>query len=123
MTPPKSTLDKTLNYTKNYWDRLIRFVDDSQAGIDNNSAENAIPPIALVRKNWLFIGNEHSGYAAANLMSVTCTCKRTEVESYAYLLDIIRCQPSMKTTELAQLLPTEWKRAHEAPAEPAPAQP
>ncbi len=51
MTPPKSSLGKALNYAANYWDRLIRFVDDPQAGIDNNSAENAIRPIALGRKN------------------------------------------------------------------------
>lgn len=55
-------------------------------------------------------------------MSVICTCKRAGVEPYAYLLEVIRRLPSMKTTELAQLLPTEWKRAHEAPEEPAPAQ-
>ena len=122
VTPPKSALGKALNYATNYWDRLIRFVDDPQAGIDNNPAENAIRPIALGRKNWLFIGNQRSGHAAANLMSVICTCKRAGVEPYAYLLDIIRRLPSMKTTELAQLLPTEWKRAHEAPAEPTPAQ-
>ena len=52
-----------------------------------------------------------------------CTCKRAGVEPYAYLLDVIRRLPSMKTTELAQLLPTEWKWAHEAPAQPTPAQP
>jgi transposase len=122
VTPPKSALGKALNYATNYWDRLIRFVDDPQAGIDNNPAENAIRPIALGRKNWLFIGNQRSGHAAANIMSVICTCKRAGVEPYAYLLDIIRRLPSMKTTELAQLLPTEWKRAHEAPTEPTPAQ-
>ncbi|HZK28725.1 MAG TPA: transposase [Clostridia bacterium] len=122
VTPPKSSLGKALNYATNYWDRLIRFVDDPQAGIDNNPAENAIRPIALGRKNWLFIGNERSGHAAANLMSVMCTCKNAGVDPYAYLLDIIRRLPSMKTTELAQLLPTEWKRAHEAPAEPTPVQ-
>ena len=50
-----------------------------------------------------------------------CTCKRAGVEPYAYLLDVIRRLPSMKTTELAPLLPTEWKRAHEVPAQPEPA--
>ena len=123
VTPPKSALGKALNHATNYWDRLIRFVDDPQAGIDNNPAENSIRPIALGRKNWLFIGNQRSGQAAANLMSVICTCKRAGVEPYAYLLDVIRRLPSMKTTELAPLLPTEWKRAHEVPAQPTPAQP
>ena len=122
VTSPKSALGKALGYANNTWERLIRFVDDPQAGIDNNPAENAIRPVALGRKNWLFIGNERSGRAAANIMSVICTCKRAGVEPYAYLLEVIRRLPSMKTTELAQLLPTEWKRAHEAPEEPAPAQ-
>ena len=118
-TPSKSALGKALNYANNYWDRLIRFVDDPQAGIDNNPAENAIRPIALGRKNWLFIGNELSGRAAANIMSVINTCKRAGVEPYAYLLDVIRRLPSMKTTELAPLLPPEWKRQRETPAESA----
>ena len=94
-------------------------MDDPQAGIDNNPAENAIRPVALGRKNWLFIGNELSGRAAANIMSVINTCKRAGVEPYAYLLDVIRRLPSMKTTELAPLLPPEWKRQRETPAESA----
>ena len=123
MTSPTSCLGKALNYANNTWERLIRFVDDPQAGLDNNPAENAIRPIALGRKNWLFIGSGRSGHAAANIMSVICTCKRARVEPYAYLLDIIRRLPSMKTTELAQLLPAEWKRAHVVPVEPMSAQP
>ncbi len=118
-TPPSSCLGKALNYANNSWERLIRFVDDPQAGIDNNPAENAIRPIALGRKNWLFIGNTRAGKAAANLMSVIATCKKVGVDPYAYLLDVIRRLPSMKTTELACLLPLEWKRLCETTAEPA----
>ena len=108
ITPPKSLLGKALNYAANYWDRLIRYVDDPQASIDNNSAENAIRPIALSRKNWLFIGSRESGVAAANIMSIICTCKRAGVEPYAYLLDVIRRLPYMKTSELKPLLPNNW---------------
>lgn len=108
ITPPKSLLGKALNYAANYWDRLTRYVDDPQAGIDNNPAENAIRPIAIGRKNWLFIGSRESGKAAANIMSIICTCKRAGVEPYAYLLDVIRRLPSMKTSELDSLLPTNW---------------
>ena len=122
VTTPTSALGKALNYANNSWDRLIRFVDDPQAGIDNNPAENAIRPIALGRKNWLFIGTERAGQAAANIMSLICTCKKAGVDPYAYLLDVIRRLPSMKTTELAQLLPPEWKRAREA-AQLTPEQP
>ena len=49
VTPPKSLLGKALNYATNNWDRLILYVDDPQADIDNNAAENAIRPIAVGR--------------------------------------------------------------------------
>jgi transposase len=114
VTPPKSLLGKALNYTSNYWDRLTRYVGDPQAGIDNNPAENAIRPIAIGRKNWLFIGSRESGEAAANIMSIICTCKRAGVEPYAYLLDVIRRLPSMKTSELYSLLPTNWVKPQPA---------
>jgi transposase len=114
ITPPKSLLGKALNYASNYWNRLTRYVDDPQAPIDNNAAENAIRPIALGRKNWLFIGSRESGEAAANIMSIICTCKRAGVEPYAYLLDVIRRLPSMKTSELDSLLPTNWSKPQPA---------
>jgi len=79
ITTPKSLLGKALNYAANNWERLIRYVDDPQADIDNNAAENAIRPVALGRKNWLFIGNRLSGEAAANIMSIIYTCKRAGV--------------------------------------------
>ena len=107
-TPPKSVLGKALAYANNYWHRLIRFVDDPQAGIDNNPAENAIRPIALGRKNWLFIGEQEAGRAAANLMTIITTCKNAGDDPYAYLLDVMRRMPLLKTTEIATLIPEHW---------------
>ena len=114
VTPPKSLLGKAFTYAKNNWDKLVRYVDDPQANIDNNAAENAIRPIALSRKNWLFIGSRESGEATANIMSIICTCKRAGVEPYAYMLDVIRRLPSMKTSELESLLPPNWEKPQPA---------
>lgn len=110
-TPPKSGLAKALAYANGIWPRLIAFVDDSQVGIDNNPAENAIRPIALGRKNWLFVGDYDAGRAAANLMSIIATCKRAGIDPFAYLCDMLVRIPSMKTTELATLLPGKWTPA------------
>jgi len=114
ITPPKSLLGKALNYAANYWDRLTRYVGDPQADIDNNTAENALRPVAISRKNWLFIGSRESGESAANIMSIIGTCKRAGVEPYAYMLDVIRRLPSMKTSELDSLLPTNWVKPQPA---------
>ncbi len=45
-------------------------MDTPQAGIDNNPAETAIRPVALGRKNWLFIGDREAGRSAANLLTI-----------------------------------------------------
>lgn len=110
-TPPKSGLAKALAYANGIWPRLIAFVDDPQVGIDNNPAENAIRPVALGRKNWLFVGDYDAGRAAANLMSIIATCKRAGIDPFAYLCDVLVRIPSMKTTELASLLPGNWAPA------------
>ena len=115
-TPPKSGLGKALAYANNYWGRLTRFVDDPQAGIDNNPAENAIRPIALGRKNWLFIGDREAGQAAANLLTIITTCKNAGADPYAYLLDVMQRMPHLKTTEIGSLIPECWTAKASTPA-------
>ncbi len=54
---PKSPWGKAVNYTLARWDKLERYCDDGRIEIDNNLIENAIRPIALGRKNYLFAGS------------------------------------------------------------------
>ena len=115
-TRPKSGLGKALAYADKYWGRLIRFVDDPQAGIDNNPAENAIRPIALGRKNWLFIGDREAGRAAANLLTIITTCKNAGENPYTYLLDVMQRMPLLKNTELGTLIPERWTAKTATPA-------
>ena len=42
-----------------------RYLDDGRLEISNNAAENAIRPVALGRKNWLFAGSDAGGERAA----------------------------------------------------------
>ena len=52
---------------------MMRCLEDGRLLWDNNPAENAIRPITLGRKNYLFCGNHE---AAAN-MSVICSLLAT----------------------------------------------
>lgn len=113
-TPPKSALGKALGYAGGIWKRLAAFVDDPQTGIDNNPAENAIRPVALGRKNWLFVGDREAGRAAANLMTLLATCKNAGADPYAYLSDILVRLPEAKTIELRDLLPDRWLAQRQA---------
>ncbi len=88
--------------------------------IDNNLAENAIRPITLGRKNYLFCGN----HEAAGWMSVICsligTCKEQDVNPRMYLNDIIAKMPYIKTDplndppydQILPLLPHLWIQSH-----------
>lgn len=59
--PPKSKLAEAIGYTLNQWRYIIAYLRHGMAEIDTNWVENEIRPIALGKKNWLFMNNEDSG--------------------------------------------------------------
>jgi transposase len=61
----KSELAGAMRYARSRWDALIAYVDDGRLEISNNAAENAIRPVTLGRKNWLFAGSDAGGDRAA----------------------------------------------------------
>lgn len=72
---PKSRLGEALAYAYSLLPRLSRYVNDGRINIDNNLIENAIRPLALGRKNYLFCGNDASAYRAAIVYSLIGTCR------------------------------------------------
>ena len=54
---PKSPLGKAYDYCLNRWDSLMAYLKDGNLHIDDNLVENAIRPLALGRKNYLFAGS------------------------------------------------------------------
>lgn len=54
---PNSPLAKALNYSLKRWASFCRYAEDGISPIDNNAVENAIRPIAIGKKNWLFAGS------------------------------------------------------------------
>ncbi|MFO0811992.1 MAG: transposase domain-containing protein [Gemmatales bacterium] len=79
-------------------------------GTHNNIAERSLRGIALGRRNWLFVGSPQGGQTAAILFSVLASCKRHEVEPWAYLRDVLqRLALPATPEELRQLFPHRWK--------------
>lgn len=103
---PKSLIGKAATYTRNQWDALVRYVEDGDLSIDNNSAERAMRTVAIGRKNWLFVGSSLAGDRAAKLMSLVASCKANRVEPWAYLRDVFTRLPL--GTDPADLLPDKW---------------
>ncbi len=77
----------------------------------NNVAERAIRPLALGRKNWLFIGREEGGEVAATLFSLVQSCKTSGVNPEKYLTDVMKRLMSHSANKLHELLPDEWAKA------------
>jgi transposase len=84
--------------------------------IDNNAVENAIHPIALGRKNWLFVGSQQAGERAAILMSLVESAKLNGHDAWAYLKDILTKLPSWPNSRREELLPHRWQPLGPEPA-------
>ena len=105
---PKSRMGKALVYTYTLLPRLSRYVLDGRYNIDNNGIENAIRPLALGRKNYLFAGNHDAAVRAAIVYSLFSSCKAAGIETRTWLEDILTRLPSHEG-DLADLLPGNWR--------------
>jgi len=56
---------------------------------DNNIAENAMRPVALGRKNFLFAGSDSGGDRAAAIYTLVRTAKLNGLNPETYLRDVL----------------------------------
>jgi len=106
---PKSAIGQAIAYTLGLWWRLKRYVEDGRYEIDNNLIENAIRPVALGRKNYLFAGSHEAAQRAAMIYSFLGTCKLNHVNPEVWLTDVLNRLPEHKANRLEELLPHIWK--------------
>ena len=106
---PASLIGKAINYTVGMWPRLERYISDGRFEIDNNLIENAIRPIALGRKNYLFAGLHDAARNAALIYSVQATAKYHDVNPTAYLEYLFQTILDYPFHKLSDQLPQNWK--------------
>ena len=112
-TPPKGLLGKAVSYALKQWDRLVGYLEDGRLAPDNNSAENAIRPFVVGRKNWLFSGTPEGAEASALLYSLIETAKANRLEPYAYLRHIFEKLPAASSLkDFETLLPWNMTPKH-----------
>jgi transposase len=113
---PKGRMSQALTYTYALFHRLSRYHLDGRYQIDNNLVENTIRPLALGRKNYMFCGNHDAAENAAIMYSLLGCCAATDVNPREWLTDVITRIPYYNndySLDLADLLPHNWKAAHE----------
>jgi transposase len=97
---PGSGWAKALDYAIKRWPAVMRYAENGERPIDNNAAENAIRPIALGRKNWLFAGSERAGQRAAAIQTLIATAKLNGLEPHAWLKDTLEKLPTWPNSRI-----------------------
>lgn len=113
---PQSAIGKAVNHALKRWKYQERYLHDGRVEIDNNLVENAIRPLAVGRKNWLFAGSEQGAEWAAMIYTLVGSALRQGHNPLEYLTDILHRLPTTKMTELHQLFPSNWKKKTEPPS-------
>lgn len=102
---PKSPIGMALHYSLERWDKLMLYATDGKLEIDNNLVENAIRPVAVGRKNYLFAGSHNGAQRAAMLYSFLGTCKINEVNPFEWLRATLDRIPNHPINRITELLP------------------
>jgi transposase len=109
---PKSPVGQAISYARNQWQDLQTYTGDGELSIDNNVSERSLRAQAIGRKNYLFVGSDRGGRTAATLYSIVATCRRHQIDPFAYLKDVLERLPTHSATALSELLPDAWLEVH-----------
>lgn len=105
---PKSKFKDALGYLMGLAPYLKNYTTDAFARLDNNVAERAVRPLVIGRKNWLFLGSEEGGEAAAIILSLVQTCRALGINPREYLENVMRRIMGHSFSKIYELLPHNW---------------
>ena len=102
---PKSAMGKAMTYFINQYPKFEVIFEDGRIELDNNLIENAIRPLALGRKNFLFAGSHKAAQDAAMLYSFFGSCKMQGINPQQWLEETLKKLPDHNIQKLEELLP------------------
>jgi transposase len=108
----KSPLAQAIRYALGRIPKARPLLDNGSLELDNNSAERAMKPVAIGRKNWMFAGSQGGGRAMAIAFTLIETAKLNGVDPQAWLTDVLGRIADHKITRLDELMP--WSYAASA---------
>ncbi|MDM1465415.1 IS66 family transposase, partial [Myroides odoratimimus] len=110
LTLPKSQIGKAFAYSQTRWDNLSAYLYNGNLQIDNNLVENAIRPVALGRKNYLFAGSHDAAQRAAMAYTFFANCKKHGVNPYQWLKYVLENIQSINHKNISDLYPHNYKK-------------
>ena len=107
----KSPLAVAIRYALTRMKRLRPYLDHGILEMDNNTAERAVKPVAIGRKNWMFAGSQGGGKAMAIAYTLIETARMNKVDPEAWLAWVLTHIADHKINRLDELTPWNWKPA------------
>ena len=117
----KTPLAKAIRYALTRLPKARPYLDHGFLEMDNNTAERAVRPVTLGRKNYLFMGSEAGGKSAAIAYTLIETCKLNRVNPEAWLAWVLERIQDHPANRINELLPWAYQaiiEEHKAEAEP-----
>lgn len=103
---PRSYLGNAIYYCINLWPGLTRFLEDGRLEVDNNLTEQAIKPLVIARKNFLFAASVDGAHALCMHFGIIQTAKAHGLDPYHYYVKLLKNLPYCRCVEdYEKLLP------------------
>ena len=104
----KSPLAKAIRYALGRMPKTRPYLDNSFLELDNNTAERAMKPVAIGRKNWMFAGSQRGGNSMAIAFTLIETAKLNGVDPQAWLTWVLERVADHKINRLDELMPWNY---------------
>ena len=107
---PNSALGEAIDYMRDHWVELTRFLHEPGAPLDNNICERILKTAILHRKNSLSYKTERGARVGDLFMSVVQTCRLNRVNPFIYILELVRHSAEVKA-DPARWMPWNFQNA------------
>ena len=104
----KTPMPKAVKYLLGHEGSLRECFKHVPSRIDNNLAENALRPLKLGAKNWLFIGHPDAGPRAAIMFTLVENCRQAKINPEAYFADVLARIDDHPNSRIEELIPQNW---------------
>ncbi len=104
----KSPLAKAIRYALNRLPKTRPYLENGFLELDNNTAERAMKPVAIGRKNWMFAGSQRGGNSMAIAFTLIETAKLNKVDPQAWLTWVLERVADHKINRLDELMPWNY---------------
>ena len=104
----KSPMAQAIRYALNRMPKARPYLDNGFLELDNNTAERAMKPVAIGRKNWMFAGSQRGGNSMAIAFTLIETAKLNKVDPQAWLTWVLERIADHKINRLDELMPWNY---------------